>query len=74
MRTSFFRRLVGAAMLDATTYEDVEADPSATTQALVIVVFSSLAAGIGAKGMSGGPATLAFFSSASVIALLNLSA
>jgi hypothetical protein len=73
MRTRFFRRLVGAAMLDAATYEDVEADSSATTQALSVVVFSSLAAGIGAKGMSG-PATLAFFASASIIALLTWAA
>lgn len=70
MRTTFFHRLVGAAALDAATYEEVEADRSATPQALAIVVLSSLAAGIGAKGLSGGPATLTFFAGASVIALM----
>jgi hypothetical protein len=70
MGATFFRRLVGAAMLDAGTYEEVEADRTATPQALAVVVFSSLAAAIGAKGLNGGSATLAFFASASVIALL----
>jgi hypothetical protein len=74
MGARFFQRLVGAAMLDAGTYEEVEADRSATAQALAVVVFSSLAAGIGAKGMNGGSATLAFFASASVIALLTWAA
>jgi hypothetical protein len=74
MGATFFRRLIGAAMLDAGTYEEVEADRSATPQALAVVVFSSLAAGIGAKGMNGGSATLAFFASASVIALLTWAA
>ena len=67
---TFFRRLVGAASLDANTYEEVEADRTATPQALLVVVLSSLAAGIGAKGLSGGPATLTFFAGASVIALI----
>jgi len=66
----FFHRLIGAAALDAATYEEVEADRSATPQALAIVVLSSLAAGIGAKGVSGGPATLTFFAGASVLALM----
>jgi len=69
MRT-FFRRLVGAAVLDAETYEEVEADRSATPQALTVVVLSSLAAGIGARGLSSGSATLTFFAGASVIALM----
>jgi len=67
---TFFRRLIGAASLDANTYEEVEADRTATPQAMVVVVLSSLAAGIGAKGLSGGPATLTFFAGASVIALM----
>lgn len=74
MGATFLRRLVGAAMLDAGTYEEVEADRTATAQALTIVVCSSLAAGIGARGMNGGSATLAFFASASVIALLTWAA
>lgn len=70
MAQTFFRRLVGAALLDAETYEEVEADRAATVQALAVVVCSSLAAGIGAKGVTGGPATFTFFAGSSVIALL----
>jgi hypothetical protein len=66
----FLRRLVGAALLDAGTYEEVEADRTATPQALAVVVLSSLAAGIGARGLTGGAATLTVFAGTSVIALL----
>jgi hypothetical protein len=40
-------RMLGAARLEAATYEDVERDRTATTQALVVVVLTSLAAGLG---------------------------
>jgi hypothetical protein len=70
MGHTFVRRVIGAAMLNASTYEEVEADRTATPQALAVVVFSSLAAGIGAKGLNGGSATLVFFGSASIIALM----
>jgi hypothetical protein len=70
MQPTFFRRLFGAAMLDPVTYEEVEADSSATAQALTVVVFASAAAAIGAKGLHDGPATLSFFATAGVIALL----
>jgi hypothetical protein len=66
----FFRRMIGAAMLDAATYEDIEADRRATPQALAIVVLSSLAAGIGARGSSSAGLALAFFARATVVALL----
>ena len=66
---TFLRRLDGAAMLDPATYEDVEADTSATPQALAVVVCSSVAAAIGAKSMNDGPTTLAFFATTGVIAL-----
>jgi hypothetical protein len=46
-------RLVGAAALDAGTYEEIEADRAATPQAFVIVLASSLATGIGAMGLGG---------------------
>ena len=52
--TSFPIRLLGALALDPATYEEVEADPSATGQAMVVVVLSSLGAGIGALGLSSG--------------------
>jgi hypothetical protein len=52
--TGYLGRLVGAAMLDAAVYEEVEADRHATLQALVTVVLSSLAAGVGARAVGGG--------------------
>ena len=69
MLGTFLRRVVGAAMLDAGTYEEVEADRAATPQALVVVVLSSLAAGIGLTGTRGAAATLSFFAVTSVLAL-----
>lgn len=50
---SFLQRLIGAAALDTAIYEEVEADPAATGQALLVVVASSLAAGLGARGLGG---------------------
>jgi hypothetical protein len=47
---TFVQRLIGAAACDIGTYEEIEADPGATTQAFVVVVISSLAAGVGALG------------------------
>jgi hypothetical protein len=49
--TAFAHRLLGAAALDIDTYEEVEADRTATTQALVVVVASSLATGVGMSGI-----------------------
>jgi hypothetical protein len=67
---NFIRRLTGAALLDVATYEDIETDRTVTWQALAIVILSSLAAGIGAKGAEGAAATLTLFASASVVAML----
>ncbi len=47
---TFLRRLIGAAKLDSEIYEEVEADKSAMGQAVMVVVLSSLAAGIGLMG------------------------
>jgi hypothetical protein len=44
---SWVQRMVGAARLDAATYEEVEADTRANGQALAVVILSALAAGIG---------------------------
>jgi len=41
-------RMVGAARLDARTYEEVERDRTATGQALGVVLLSAVAAGLGA--------------------------
>jgi len=66
--TGFLGRLFGAAALNAGTYEEVEADPAATAQAVIVVVLSSVAAGFGARGFGGeGLAAIAFFS---VVALM----
>ena len=40
-------RMLGAAKLDTSVYEEVEADSSATTQAMAVVVVVALATGIG---------------------------
>jgi hypothetical protein len=48
---TFARRLVGAATLDASAYEGIERDRSAIGQALLVVLLSSAAAGVGAGGV-----------------------
>ena len=48
MNSVFVGRIIRACKLDTTLYEEVEADKSATFQAALVVVLSSLAAGIGA--------------------------
>lgn len=50
---NFFMRIIGAVSLDVAIYEEVEADRGATGQAMVLVVLSNLAAGVGALGMDG---------------------
>jgi len=50
--TSFPYRLFGAAALDVGIYEEVEADRSATAQAALVVIASSVAIGVGAHGLS----------------------
>ena len=44
---SLGNRMIRAAKLDVSLYEEVEADTGATGQAMLVVVLSSLAAGIG---------------------------
>jgi hypothetical protein len=44
---SFVERMLGAAKLDVQTFEEVEADRTATPQAMAVVLISSIAAGIG---------------------------
>jgi hypothetical protein len=68
LKSSFARRLMGAAMLDVGTYEEIEADEGATAQALVVVVLSSVAAGIGALGLGGQ--NIGAFVLATIVALL----
>lgn len=68
---TFLQRLIGAAALDAAIYEEVEADPNATGQSMLVVVGSSMAMGIGALGLGGGPGTFAAFG---VMALITWAA
>jgi len=44
---TFPQRAIGAARLEVPVFEEIEADRTATGQALIVVVASSLAAGIG---------------------------
>lgn len=66
---TYLRRLVGAAALDASTYEEVEGDAMATNQAFATVILSGLAAGIGTLGLGGRTLTSVAF--VSTIALLT---
>jgi hypothetical protein len=56
---NFLQRLLGAAALDVAIYEEVEADRTATGQAIAVVILSSVAAGIGSRGFGGAsPGTM----------------
>lgn len=49
----FWNRVLRAARLDVALYEEVEADETAQGQATLVVVLSSLAAGVGTFGSAG---------------------
>jgi hypothetical protein len=51
MNSKFVNRIIRACKLDVSLYEEVEADTSATFQAALVVVLSSLAAGVGALSL-----------------------
>lgn len=44
---TFAERVKGVLLLDAKTFEEIEADKSANSQALLVVIAASLAAGLG---------------------------
>lgn len=50
---SFVERLIGALMLDASVYEEVEHDPSALGQAVGVVALAALATAIGSPAVHG---------------------
>ena len=61
---SLTERMLGAAKLDAATYEEVEADTTATPQAMLVVVLASVAGGVGAiRAMGVGGVLLAALAS-----------
>lgn len=49
-RNKLVDRMIGAARLNVETYEEVEADTSATRQALLVVAIVAVATGIGSIG------------------------
>ena len=53
-KRSIIDRMRGAAMLDIATYEEVEADTTATGQAAIVVAIAAICSAIGAMGY-GGP-------------------
>ena len=59
MNSIFINRIIRACKLDVNLYEEVEADKSATFQAALVVVLSSLAAGVGAISMGSSNFLLA---------------
>ena len=66
---TFTQRLIGALALDSTIYEEVEADPSATSQAFAVVLMSSLAAGVGSRGLvATSIGSIVFISAVSLLA------
>jgi len=64
---SLVGRMIRAAKLDVSLYEEVEADSGATGQAMLVVVLSSVAAGIGSTGNAGLSGLLAVALSALVV-------
>lgn len=69
MSSGFMDRAIRASRLDVSLYEEVEADSKATGQALLVVVLSSLAAGIGGIGKMGdsGPLGMVFATLAALV-------
>jgi len=49
----FGYRVAGAAVLNGGMYEELEANPATTTEALAVVVLASVAWGVGAAGRGG---------------------
>ena len=56
---SFVDRMIGAAKLDAATFEEIEADKTALGQAIAVVAFSSAASSVGTGHFN--PLTLALW-------------
>ena len=62
---SIINRMIGAARLQVSTFEDVEADRSATKQAVVVVIVVAIATGVGS--IDGGIGRLLFGVAASLV-------
>jgi hypothetical protein len=67
--STFARRLLGAARLEVSTYEEIEADRRGTAQAMLVVVLSSVAGGLGTAGIAGySPRSLVLGTLAALVA------
>jgi hypothetical protein len=66
----FLSRVVRTALLDPVAYEEVERDESATGQAMLVVVLSSLAAGVGVRGWHPGDGVISSFAVVGVISVM----
>ncbi|MBI4198112.1 MAG: YIP1 family protein [Chloroflexi bacterium] len=47
------QRMIGVATFKVSTYEEIEADKSATSQAIIVVILVAIATGIGGAGAAG---------------------
>ncbi len=56
MTNQLIQRMIRAARLESSLYEEVEHDTAATQQSLIVVVLASIASGIG--GVGGGSALI----------------
>lgn len=66
--TAFLQRVIGAVALRARTYEEVEVDRGANGQAVLVVLGSSAAAGLGARGFGAGDAgDVVFFAAVALV-------
>ena len=63
----FLRRFIGALVLDASAFEDIEADRSAALQSLAVVMIAAAAGGVAALGLGLVGAT-GFIAGAIVVA------
>ena len=67
--TTFIRRVLGVLGLDATTFEEVEADRTATRSAMLVVILASIGAGIGNAGIGTAAApAIVYGTAASLLA------
>ena len=72
---TFVYRAMGATVLDASTYEAVEAERPATRQAFLVVLLSSIAAGVGGGSWDGpNVITLAVVSGVALVTWLTWAA
>jgi len=65
---NYLNRMIRAARLDVSLYQEVERDPQSFMQAMGVVVLSSLCAGVGSVGREEGGLTLILLTTGSALA------